>query len=328
MGQVHPLRVKSLNNAAILAFLALVASGAGEASAQTSVPRVVISQGGPYIVESSGMQRYRDNVAVPQQYQGRPLILVFSNGSTTASGFSWVRVFQQPGGGDNEGGSGEVGRLLVDENSFLSSPQYYLDMTGQMHAGNNPIYIEGAGPQGATFSWELRSVGPPRLAKLNPSLTARGASLTLSGIGFSLRANENTCLVGAFQIPVLSSTARSITVYIPPNFPEGVYPLAISVRGYESNILKLAVLAAPQISSLSMTSAAPGSEIIINGSGFSTNPADIVVYIGSQRAQVIGSREGNIEIEVPRLERADGLPVTVYCRGIKASGNVRLSIDY
>lgn len=295
--------------------------------AQQRVPRVVISAGGPYTVRDSTIQRFRDNITVPREYAEQPLLLVFSNGAYSQTGFGWVRVFLKPGAGDS-GGSEEVGRLLVDENSFISSPQLLLDMTGQMHEGQNPIYIEGAGTAGAVFSWELRSVGPPKLAKLNPSVTTCGANLIIAGTGFSLRSDENSASLGNFNIPVMATSQNAIKLYVPPNFPPGVYPLSISVRNYRSNLIKMMVISGPHISSLSTYNSRPGQTVTINGSGFSANPQENLVYVGRTPARIVSASQGALTFVVPNVGRMDGQSVSVFVRGTQASGSAKLAISY
>lgn len=208
------------------------------------LPRVVISSGGPYVCRGATIQQFYSSIDVPADYFRQPLSMVCTNGSETEPGYSWVRVFMLPDKRDQDLQtlSQPVGRLLVDEKSFLASAQIYLDLSSQLKPGGNKIFIEGAGRPGAVFSWELRSIGKPQLFMPQVSSTVSGGWLTIYGTGFSLRANENTVQLGPAYLPVGQSNASSLQVYIPKECPAGTYDLSVSIRSYRSRSVKLQVV--------------------------------------------------------------------------------------
>lgn len=289
------------------------------------LPRVVISSGGPYQAKDTEIEAYHDTINVSQEYVHQPLSLVFTNGSYTASGFNWVRVFLGASGSSDQSGM-PLGRLLVDENSFKGTSQVYVDMTGGLNTGVNPIYVQGAGMPGSVFSWELRSEGSPHLDALNPHVTIGGGTLTLSGSGFSLRPDENVVHLGPIALQVVVASAHSIKVRIPGGFPAGDYNLTASVRGYPSNLLRIAVLPVPEVLSIDTQVVAPGQILNIRGKNFSTNPQDIVVYFGPARAQVTGCSQNAVSVEIPDLSNGSA-PITMFVRGIKAAGSVDVRIS-
>lgn len=293
------------------------------------LPRVVISSGGPYTAQSSSIQTFDDAIDVPREYATKPLALVATNGSLSSAGFNWVRMFLQPGGSDNnlQSGASELGRLLVDENSFLNSAQLFVDMTSQLAPGRNRIHIEGVGRQGAQFFWELRSIGAPQLSKLNQRVTVGGAALVLSGMGFSVRPSENEVMLGPMQISVMESNGRLLKVYVPPGFPEGQFPLFVAIQGMKSNVIQMEVLPSPKISSVNPVRLLPGQTISIRGSGFSTSPQDNRVYIGKYPAPVVSSNSQVINAIVPNMPPQTA-KITVMANGATAQGNPEVSISY
>ncbi len=293
------------------------------------LPRVVISSGGPYTAQSSSIQTFDDAIDVPREYATKPLALVATNGSLSSAGFNWVRMFLQPGGSDTnlQSGASELGRLLVDENSFLNSAQLFVDMTSQLAPGRNRIHIEGVGRQGAQFFWELRSIGAPQLSKLNQRVTVGGAALVLSGMGFSVRPSENEVMLGPMQISVMESNGRLLKVYVPPGFPEGQFPLFVAIQGMKSNVIQMEVLPSPKISSVNPVRLLPGQTISIRGSGFSTSPQDNRVYIGKYPAPVVSSNSQIINAMVPNMPPQTA-KITVMANGATAQGNPEVSISY
>ncbi|HEY9785611.1 MAG TPA: IPT/TIG domain-containing protein [Candidatus Obscuribacterales bacterium] len=296
-------------------------SGAAARSASPGLPRVVISSGGPYLARTSAIERHRDAIVVPPQYVDKPLSLVCTNGSYTAAGFNWVRLFLQPGSADSDAAAGDFGTLLVDENSFSATSQIFIDLTGRLTPGRNNILVEGVGIPGSCFSWELRTIGPPALIRPNPPVTTSGAPLIVYGIGFSLRPEENTAMLGSMAVPVLETTQGAIKVLIPPGLPESELDFSVSIRNYRSNIIKMVVLPGPKITSLSAGTVVAGQTLIIGGTGLSSIPEENAVYIGGYRAQVLSSSTSAVSVEVPRLPAAKALPVFVFVRGARAAGN-------
>ncbi|MBX9685193.1 MAG: IPT/TIG domain-containing protein [Candidatus Obscuribacterales bacterium] len=209
------------------------------------LPRVVVASGGPYQSQTASIQRFYDRIAIGPEYLGQPLSLVCTNGSITEQGFAWLRMILLPDSSDqNLQSYGEpLGRLLVNENSFLSSAQIYIDLSAQLRAGENKICIEAAGRPGAVFNWEIRSIGKPQLSMPEQLSTTGGAWLTIYGNGFSLRPEENTVQLGPGYLPVAQSASNFLKVFIPRGFPAGSYDLSVSIRTYRSRIIKVQVLA-------------------------------------------------------------------------------------
>lgn len=208
------------------------------------LPRVVVAQGGPYICRDNYVHKFYDAIEIPEEYLKQPLSMVCTNGSEAAAGFSWVRLFLLPDKEDQEIQQQQepLGRLLVNEDSFLSTPQIYLDMTAQLRPGRNNICIEAAGRPGAVCSWEIRSIGKPRLFMPPFSSAFAGTWLDVTGSGFSLRPDENTVLLGSGRLPVAQASAERLRVFIPAKQPGGCYDLSAAIRSYCSNTVKLQVL--------------------------------------------------------------------------------------
>jgi hypothetical protein len=218
------------------------------ADADLRLPRVIVTSGGPYQSCSPVVQKFYDSIEIPPEYLQHPLAMVCTNGSEAAPGFAWVRVVLLPDKIDQEIRQMQepIGRLLVNENSFLSTAQIYLDLTGQLKPGRNNICIEAAGKPGAVYSWEIRSIGSPRLIMPECINTISGARLDINGCGFSLRPDENTVQLGPVKLPVTGADSQQLHVSIPEKFPAGTYNLAVSIRSYRSNVIRVQVQAPRQ----------------------------------------------------------------------------------
>lgn len=244
----RPVALLCLVFALVLTGLCVCIEGRAQSPpVRLKLPRVVISSGGPYVSSNgSTMQQFSDSINVPGRYAAQPLSLVFTNGTERAVEYQWLRVFLLPGGADAtiQPSGQPTGRLLIDANSFLATPQVYVDMTGQLLPGANKVAIEGAGIRGASFQWELRSIGTPEISAGRPEVYA-GGTFMLYGSGFSLRPEENVVQMGDSYLPVLQSNFSELQLKVPPGWPPGTYDLTVALQEYRSQKISVVVVKPP-----------------------------------------------------------------------------------
>jgi hypothetical protein len=215
------------------------------ADSDLRLPRIVVADGGPYICRGLAIQKFYDKIEISGDYLFQPLSMLCTNGSETAPGDDWVRVFLLPDKTDQDLVQYDQpsGRLLIDEKSFLANSQIFLDLTRQLKPGLNKLFIEAAGPVGAQFQWEIRSIGAPHLYMPDTVSAMAGSWLTVNGSGFSLRAQENTVELDNLQLSVGESNGSNLAVFIPKNMKPGTYVLTVSIRSYRSQSIKVQVKA-------------------------------------------------------------------------------------
>jgi gliding motility-associated-like protein len=111
-------------------------------------------------------------------------------------------------------------------------------------------------------------------------------------------------------VPIIDATfsgaTGSLAVAIPANSAPGTYDFNVKVKngttGCESVVYPVSVTilqAAPTITSFSPTSATVGTQVIITGTGFSTTPANNVVFFGPTRAVVSAATTTSLTVTVP-----------------------------
>lgn len=241
---VAVIKLRALAKSATLAFICELALASHcYADLDMRLPRVIISSGGPYQSRSLQIQTFKTVIDVPPEYAQQPMSFVATDGSESAPGFAWVRMFLLPEQEDSDFQqvSQPIGRLLVDASTFAKSAQVYVDLSSQLRSGRNRVLVEGAGQPGSVFTWELRSIGAPRLFEPQGVATAAGEWLTIYGAGFSSRPAENIVQIGPTTMPVSQSDYGWLRVGIPKNFPPGEYDFAVSIRDYRSRVIKLTV---------------------------------------------------------------------------------------
>ena len=143
---------------------------------------------------------------------------------------------------------------------------------------NNPLdakkFIENSLPQS-----EDLIVMFPSVYSGNP-----GEAIYLYGSGFS--KNENSIYFGNnYSISNLKTTNPNILQFSVPDIPTGKYKIWVTSNGYKSNddaffIVKDPLVPNPKISDFSPKSVKYGDDIIIKGSGFSTNSNTVYTSYG------------------------------------------------
>ena len=244
LAAVKPCLVADIRVFAILFALALGVLLPCSADVNLNLPRVVVDSGGPYESRSMEIQRFHDKIEISSEYLGQPLSMVCTNGSLQKPGYSWVRMILLPSKNDQDYQSLQepIGRMIVNEDSFLGSAQIYLDESRQFRPGINRVIIEAAGRPGSVFSWEIRSIGKPNLSMPDQVSTVSGAWLTIYGSGFSLRPDENIVSIGPARVPVGESNFSALNAFIPKNFPAGTYDLSVAIRNFRSRVIKVQVV--------------------------------------------------------------------------------------
>ncbi len=313
----HWHRLKRLT-AAIFAVVWTLCFVAKPAWAQLpETPQIVIQSGGPYVANSTAMETFRDQFYVPGDLAGKPLTLIATNGSLSAPGFTWVRMFLATG----MSGGQPTGQLLVDENTFRASAQVYLNVSGQLPPGSSRIVIQAAGSPGSTFSWKLRAVAPPRLSSINSSLTFPGARLIVHGAGFSPEPEANKVIVGNQPAQIVGISDTALKIVVPPYLSPNTYPLYAMIGRYRSNAIKIVVRGAPQVSGTSSNVVQAGSTLLIRGSYFGFDTSATQVYIGNARANVVGVQDDTITVVVPSGTGQGYQHLIIVIDEMRAAGN-------
>ncbi|WP_159392844.1 RHS repeat-associated core domain-containing protein [Streptomyces cyaneogriseus] len=126
-----------------------------------------------------------------------------------------------------------------------------------------------------------------------------GAKLTLSGTGFSSRAEGNTVTIGGKKVVVASASATRLVVTVPADATSG--RVTVSTGGSTAEGLEPFTLAsAPAVSKVEPASGPPGTEVTITGAHFAKAASDNVVrFNGGTLAETIQATDGTLTVKVP-----------------------------
>jgi hypothetical protein len=170
----------------------------------------------------------------------------------------------------------------------------------------------------------------PEIKSAQPQELAVSEKLTLNGQNFSTIAKDVAVTIGDKKAEVQSATAQSVIVIVPKEAPVGKQKVIISVRGVKSSPSEIVVLPPPpELTSLSLSSGAPGANLTISGKNFSPNAHENRVTIGGAEAEVDSASQGSLSVVIPSSIESPqyGVSVSVQVGKQKAKRSLTLDIQ-
>jgi hypothetical protein len=297
----------------VLSAVALAAAPAGAADQKIAM----LDESRPMVARSAAAQRFADYVDVKPGQEKLPLTLTFYNGTDKAPGFAWLRI-------------SIGGRPYFTEKDFKGGKVFSASMTGDLGTGSTQVLVNGAGPPGATLSWQLTTPAPT-VDAVRPDKASTGQTINLSGSNFSAVANYNTVTVGGKTVELVSAKPNSLEVKIPDDAKAGKNEVVVSVLGLKTEPVSITVLLKPKVTGLNLFSAPPGQPVVISGQNFSPNARENKVTIGDFPAQITEASPSSLTAIIPEgldpIQPAWYLPVVVEVNGIKSNDDVTLNVQ-
>ncbi|WP_351230143.1 RHS repeat-associated core domain-containing protein [Streptomyces sp. NPDC002133] len=155
--------------------------------------------------------------------------------------------------------------------------------------------------------------GTLSLLSLVPARAAVGATVTLSGTGFSATPASNTVMFGTKTAEVVSASAHRLVVKVPADAPAGKVSVTVGGANTQSPESFTPAGPAPAISKIEPDAGYVETDVVITGSGFAAAATDNVVRFGGGLVGLVKSRtdtaltvtvpqgavNGQIEVETP-----------------------------
>ena len=168
----------------------------------------------------------------------------------------------------------------------------------------------------ALFLFAIQTQAAPSIASLSPPSGAVGESVTIAGSGFGSSQGTNTVKFSGKTARITSWSTTSIVATVATGATTG--NVVVTVSGVASNGKSFIVVAAPSITSLSLTSGAFGASVTITGANFgSPQGASSVKFNGTTATVVIWSA-ANIAVTVPTGATTGN--VVVHASGVDSNG--------
>ncbi|WLQ45627.1 RHS repeat-associated core domain-containing protein (plasmid) [Streptomyces laculatispora] len=133
-----------------------------------------------------------------------------------------------------------------------------------------------------------------------PVRAPAGAKVTLSGTGFSTTAANNKVTFGTKAATVASASATRLVVTVPAGAANGQISVTVGASTAKSPEPFTLASSGPVVSKMEPTSGAPGSQVVLSGSGFSLTPTDNVVrFNGGIVGEFVASTATSLTVKVP-----------------------------
>ncbi|MFJ6181133.1 IPT/TIG domain-containing protein [Streptomyces sp. NPDC092295] len=161
---------------------------------------------------------------------------------------------------------------------------------------------------------------------LVPVRAAAGATVTLSGTGFSTTASANTVTFGRKTAEVVSASATRLKVKVPAAAVTGKVSVKVGANTAQSPETFTLAAPAPAVTTMAPASGAVGTSVVLSGSGFAPTASENVVRFGGGVPAAVtartataltvkvpaGATTGPVEVETPdgRTATAAGFRVT------------------
>jgi YD repeat-containing protein len=166
-------------------------------------------------------------------------------------------------------------------------------------AGDAATYIYDS--VGNLLAISRQSASLVSIVEFTPKHAPVGASVTISGTGFSTVASQNSVLFNGTAASVLSASATQIVVHVPPGTTTG--PLTITTPvGTATSRTPFTVdpsTEAPTITAFTPTIGAPDTALTITGTNFAPTPASNKVLLNNTYALVSTATNTSLATSVP-----------------------------
>jgi YD repeat-containing protein len=189
--------------------------------------------------------------------------------------------------------------------AHAANAQYAYDAAGRLigvidQNGNAAIYNYDA--NGNITSILRPAVGSINVLGFSPAFGGTGASITITGTGFSTTVSQNTVKFNGTAATVVSATSTQLVATVPAAATTG--PISVtSQTGTASSGQSFTVTppsaAGPNISGFTPTSGGYGDTVTISGSGFATGASQETVSFGGVDGVVTTTTATSITATVP-----------------------------
>jgi FG-GAP-like repeat/IPT/TIG domain/Secretion system C-terminal sorting domain len=149
-------------------------------------------------------------------------------------------------------------------------------------------------------------IPPPIIISFSPTSSIVGGTVNISGSNFTGATAVTFGAVAASSFIVNSATSITATIGFGASGN-----VAVTTPGGIGTLAGFTFIPPPVVNSFSPLSGTIGSAVTIQGTGFSTTPANNIVYFGSVKAQVTGSTATSITAMVPVSAGCRAISVTV-----------------
>jgi hypothetical protein len=190
-------------------------------------------------------------------------------------------------------------KLIIGTNTIVTD-SYYSNLSftipSSLATGSYTAYVSN-GIDTVQLSKKIEIV-QPSVTGITPSSGYYGEKFTINGSNFD-PSNANVYF-GSNSLWNLSSRDSSELIGTVPQIVPGDYNVYVDINSVRYKCPDKFTVKAPTVTSLTPTSGASGTSVIIKGAGFNSS-SNTYVYFGSNYAEVMAVSDDQINVKVPSI---------------------------
>ncbi|MEI8258668.1 MAG: IPT/TIG domain-containing protein, partial [Deltaproteobacteria bacterium] len=144
----------------------------------------------------------------------------------------------------------------------------------------------------------------PLVTAIDPPQAGPGMEVVIRGTNFAARTSDNEVRIGALSMVVRAADPNALRVIVPDGAQTG--PMTVHTPGGDVQTPPLNVSARVLVRDFAPTAAAPGGNVVIRGSGFSTTLANNHITLGGRTVRVVRATSSEVEFQVPNDAQQGG----------------------
>jgi hypothetical protein len=147
------------------------------------------------------------------------------------------------------------------------------------------------------------------ITSITPDSGSEGTIVQIKGTGFSATASENQVNLNGKACPVANASATQLTITIPA--AAGTGKIVVKVAGKTAESTTFTFEASLAITSITPTTGAKETEVVLKGTGFSTTASNNTVTINDKACTVTNATATQLTIVIPSGAGTGPIQVTV-----------------
>ncbi|MGM0546114.1 MAG: IPT/TIG domain-containing protein [Bacteroidota bacterium] len=151
------------------------------------------------------------------------------------------------------------------------------------------------------------------ISEIDPEEGPPGASVTISGSGFSSSASDNTVTFAGSEAEVEEASESELEAIVPDNAESGSVEVTVGDESASGPTFTVSDEGSEEvkIDSIDPESGPPGTEVTIDGQNFGDNPDNVEVYFSDIEASLTEIEDERLVAEVPDNAETGSVKVVV-----------------
>jgi hypothetical protein len=252
---------------------------AGTAAATTVATKTsdLVALQGPTTVtqKGSGWKTTSTFIELKDGQQALPLTFTVTNGPNGATKLQGIDVKLN-------------GREIITPKAFTGKDTVAVNLSDLVSSGQSQLIFQTYGPNAASCSWVLTTL-KIKVTDIKPVNCAIGDVVRITGKNFPTDKSAYKVTVDQKPAVVKAASATGIDFIVPTGLTGGKKTVTLFIAGVKCDPLYIKVAAAPEVTGCNMLGVAPGGDLTITGTGFSTSAADNVVCFKQMDGTLVSS---------------------------------------